>query len=83
MLDDNGTPKTKEKKREITSVSIGELGAAEEAQVACPGPNRLSVSKAQSGVEVVRLKDLLAVSAVVPAAVMSAVNPDLQVKTRE
>lgn len=64
--------------RKLTSVGVGELGAAEEAQVARPGPDRLSVSKTESGVEVIGLEDLLAVTAVVTAAVMSAVHPDLQ-----
>lgn len=64
--------------RKLTSVGVGELGAAEEAQVARPGPDRLSVSKTESGVEVIGLQDLLAVTAVVTAAVMSAVHPDLQ-----
>lgn len=68
--------------RRLTSVGVGELGAAEEAQVARPGPNRLSVPKAESGVEVVGLEDLLAVTAVVTAAVVSAVHPDLQERVR-
>lgn len=63
--------------RQTTSVGVRELGAAEEAQVARPGPDGLSVSEAESGVEVVGLKNLLTVTAVVTAAVMSAVNPDL------
>ena len=62
----------------ITSVGISELSASEETKVACPGPDRLSVTEAEPGAEVVGLKDLLAVAAVVTAAVMSAVNPDLQ-----
>lgn len=64
--------------RRLTSVGVGELGAAEEAQVARPGPGSLGVSKTESGVEVVGLENLLAVTAVVTAAVMSAVHPDLQ-----
>lgn len=64
--------------RTLTSVGVGELGAAEEAQVARPGPDCLSVSKTESGVEVIRLENLLAVTAVVTAAVVSAVHPDLQ-----
>lgn len=70
--------KEERKNKAITSVGVGELSAAEEAQVARPGPDRLGVPEAESGVEVVRLKDLLAVTAVVTAAVVSAVNPDLQ-----
>lgn len=62
----------------LTSVGVRELGAAEEAQVPRPGPDRLSVSKAEPGVEVIGLEDLLAVAAVVAAAVVSAVHPDLQ-----
>lgn len=72
-----------ESERKLTSVGVGELGAAEEAQVARPGPDRLSVSETESGVEVIRLQDLLAVTAVVAAAVMSAVHPDLQKATEE
>lgn len=64
--------------RTLTSVGVGELGATEEAQVARPGPDRLSVSEAEPGVEVVGLENLLAVTAVVTAAVMSAVHPNLQ-----
>lgn len=62
----------------LTSVGVGELRAAEEAQVARPGPDRLRVAEAESGVEVVGLEDLLAVAAVVAAAVVSAVHPNLQ-----
>lgn len=64
--------------RTLTSVGVGELGAAQEAQVARPGPDRLRVAEAQPGVEVVRLQHLLAVAAVVAAAVVGAVHPDLQ-----
>lgn len=62
----------------LTSVGVRELGAAEEAQVPRPGPDRLSVSKAEPGVEVIGLENLLAVAAVVAAAVVSAVHPDLR-----
>lgn len=62
----------------LTSVGVGELGAAQEAQVARPGPHRLRIAEAQPGVEVVRLQHLLAVAAVVAAAVVGAVHPDLQ-----
>lgn len=62
----------------LTSVGVSKLGAAEEAQVACPGPDRLGVPETEPGVEVVGLEDLLAVTAVVAAAVVSAVHPDLQ-----
>lgn len=65
----------------ITSVGICELGPAQEAQVARPGPDRLRVSKAQSGVKVIRLQDLLAIAAVVTAAIVSAVDPDLKEET--
>lgn len=61
-----------------TPVCIRELGAAEEAQVARPGPDGLRVSKAKPGVEVVGLEHLLPVTAVVAAAVVGAVHPDLQ-----
>ncbi len=73
-----GGEEMSESERKLTSVGVGELGAAEEAQVARPGPDRLSVSKTESGVEVIGLENLLAVTAVVTAAVMSAVHPDLQ-----
>lgn len=62
----------------LTSVGVSKLGAAEEAQVARPGPDRLGVPETEPGVEVVGLEDLLAVTAVVAAAVVSAVHPDLQ-----
>lgn len=63
-------------------MGIRELGPAQEAQVTRPGPDRLRVSKAQSGVKVIRLQDLLAIAAVVTAAVVSAVDPDLEEETR-
>lgn len=66
-----------------TSIGVSELCAAEEAQVACPGPDRLSVSETESGVEVVRLENLLTVTTVVTAAVMSTVHPDLQQEHKE
>lgn len=61
-----------------TPVSVCELSAAEETQVACPSPDGLRVSKTQPGVKVVGLEHLLTVAAVVTAAVVSAVHPDLQ-----
>lgn len=67
----------------LTSVGVSELGAAEEAQVARPGPDRLGVSETEPGVEVVGLEDLLAVTAVVAAAVVSAVHPDLQERANQ
>lgn len=67
----------------LTSVGISELSAAEETQVACPGPDGLRISEAQPGVEVVGLENLLAVTAVVAAAVVSAVHPDLQEEHQE
>lgn len=70
--------KGKDTEEEETSVGVGELGAPQEPQVARPGPDRLSVPEAESGVEVIGLENLLTVTAVVPAAVMSAVHPDLQ-----
>lgn len=70
------TPEEHKQKR--TPVCICELGAAEETQVACPSPDGLRVSKTKPGVEVVGLEHLLAVTAVVTAAVVSAVHPDLQ-----
>lgn len=75
---ENTKKKWGKNKKKITSIGIGELSAAEEAQVTRPGPNCLSVSKTKSGVEVIRLKELLTVTAVVSTAVMSAVDPDLQ-----
>lgn len=73
-----GGEETQESEGKLTSVGVSELGAAEEAQVPRPGPDCLSVSKTESRVEVIGLENLLAVTAVVAAAVMSAVHPDLQ-----
>ncbi len=67
----------KHSERKLTSIGVGELGAAEEAQVTCPGPDRLRVSKTESGVEVIRLENLLTITTVVTAAIVSAVHPDL------
>lgn len=64
--------------KQPTPVSVCELSAAEETQVACPRPNGLRVSKTEPGVEVVRLEHLLAITTVVTAAVVSTVHPDLQ-----
>lgn len=69
-----------DKERQMTSVGVGELGAAEKAEVSRPRPDCLSVSKTEPGVEVIGLENLLSVTAVVTAAVMSAVHPDLQEK---
>lgn len=66
------------KKQKRTPVCVCELSAAEETQVARPSPDGLRVSKTKPGVEVVGLQHLLAVAAVVAAAVVSAVHPDLQ-----
>ena len=67
-----------EQKGKPTPVCVRELGAAEKAQVAGPSPDGLRVSKTKPGVEVVGLEHLLPVPAVVAAAVVSTVHPDLQ-----
>lgn len=70
-------------KKQPTPVGVRELGAAEETQVACPRPHGLRVSEAEPGVEVVGLEHLLAITAVVAAAVVSTVHPNLQEEEEE
>lgn len=67
----------KDTESKVTSVGVCELGATEEAQVASPGPDSLSVSKTESGVEVIGLENLLTITAVVTTTIVSAVHPNL------
>lgn len=61
----------------LTSACIQELRPLDEAQVACPGPQSVGFSKAESGVEMIRLQALLTVDGVVATGTMRTVHPDL------
>ena len=60
-----------------TSAGVGQLCATQEPQVARPGPVGDCVSKAESGVEVVRVQRLLSVHGVVPRCIVGAAHPNL------
>lgn len=61
----------------LTSGSIQQLGPPDEAQVSGPGPQRLSLAKAQVCVKVISLQVLLSINGVVATGVVWTVDPDL------
>ena len=61
----------------LTPASAEQLCPLDEAQVACPGPQSLRVSKTELGVKVICLQALLPIDGVVATGTVGAVHPDL------
>lgn len=69
--------------RALTSTGVSQLCPAKKAKVASPRPNRLGISKAQPGTEVVSMKCLLPIDRVIPSGIVGTAHPDLVDRGRQ
>lgn len=60
-----------------TSTGICEFCTPQEAEVSGASPDRLCVTEAQSGAEVVRVQRLFTINRIVSCGIMGAAHPDL------